>query len=96
MTQPLFYISITILYSIYTIYLYEILCITIFYIFITLNNNNKTISNNEEVAEIFNKHFSTLVESLNIGKTLANIIQQAQTLPILFLMFLESTNIIQV
>ena len=38
---------------------------------ITLNNNNKTISNNEELAETFNKHFSKLVESLAIDKTLA-------------------------
>ena len=38
---------------------------------IILNNNNKTISNNEELAETFNKHFSKLVESLDIDKTLA-------------------------
>ena len=30
---------------------------------ITLINNNKTISNNEELAGTFNKHFSKLVES---------------------------------
>ena len=29
-------------------------------------DNNKTISNNEELAEIFNNHFSTLVENLDI------------------------------
>ena len=39
---------------------------------IILNNNNKTISNNEELAETFNKHFSKLVESLDIDKTLAS------------------------
>ena len=39
---------------------------------ITLNNNNKTITNNEELAEIFNKHFSKLVENLDIDKTLAS------------------------
>ena len=35
-------------------------------------NNNKTISNNEELAETFNKDFSKLVESLDIDKTLAS------------------------
>ena len=39
---------------------------------IILNNNNKTISNNEELAEIFNKHFNELVENLDINKTLAS------------------------
>ena len=39
---------------------------------IYLNNNNKTISDNEEPAETFNKHFSKLVESLDIDKTLAS------------------------
>ena len=38
---------------------------------IILNNHNKTISNNEELAETFHKNFSKLVESLNIDKTLA-------------------------
>ena len=37
-----------------------------------MNNNNKTISNNEELAEIFNKHFGELVENLDIDKTLAS------------------------
>ena len=37
-----------------------------------LNNNNKIISNNEELAEIFNKHFSKIVENLDIGKILAS------------------------
>ena len=39
---------------------------------IILNNNNKTISNNEELAEIFNKHFSKIVENLDIDETLAS------------------------
>ena len=39
---------------------------------ITLNDNNKAISNSEELAEIFNKHFSKLVENLHIGKTPAS------------------------
>ena len=39
---------------------------------IILNNNNKTISNNEKLAEIFNKHFSKLVENLDIDKNLAS------------------------
>ena len=39
---------------------------------VILNNKNKTISNNEELAETFNKHFSKLVESLDIDKTLAS------------------------
>ena len=37
-----------------------------------MNNNNKTISNNEELAEIFNKHFSKIVENLDIDETLAS------------------------
>ena len=39
---------------------------------IILNNNDKTISNNEELAEIFKKHFSKLDENLDIDKTLAS------------------------
>ena len=39
---------------------------------IILNNNNKIISKNEELAEIFNKHFSKIVENLDIDKTLAS------------------------
>ena len=31
---------------------------------IILNNNNKIISNNEELAQIFSKHFSKIVENL--------------------------------
>ena len=39
---------------------------------IILINNNKTISHNEELAETFNKHFSKLMESLDIDQFLAN------------------------
>ena len=39
---------------------------------IILKNNNKTISNSEELAEIFNKHFSKLVEDLDTDKILAS------------------------
>ena len=39
---------------------------------IFLNNNNKTISGNEELAEISNKHFSKLVENLDIDETLSS------------------------
>ena len=39
---------------------------------IILNNNNKTISNNEELADIFTKHFSKLVKNVDIDKTLAS------------------------
>ena len=39
---------------------------------IILNNNNKTISNNEELAEIFKKHLSKIVENLDIDETLAS------------------------
>ena len=59
---------------------------------ITLNNNNKTISNNEELAEIFNKHFRKLVENLDIDKTLANNMASSDIIdPVL-----KSTNIVQV
>ena len=37
-----------------------------------MNSNNETISNNEELAEIFKKHFSKLVENLDIDETLAS------------------------
>ena len=33
---------------------------------VILNNDNKTISNKKELAESFNKHFSKLVENLDI------------------------------
>ena len=38
--------------------------------FIILNENNKIISNNEELGEIFNKHFSKTVENLDIDEIL--------------------------
>ena len=49
-----------------------------------MNDNNKTISNNEELAETFNKHFSIFVESLDLDKTLAsNIASSDITDPVL-------------
>ena len=39
---------------------------------ISLNNNHKIISNDEELAEIFNKHFNKIVEKLDIDETLAS------------------------
>ena len=39
---------------------------------IILNNNNKIISKTEELADIFNKHFSKIVENLDIDETLAS------------------------
>ena len=39
---------------------------------IILNNSNKTISNNEELAIVFNKHLSKLVENLDTNKTLGS------------------------
>ena len=51
---------------------------------IILNNSNKTISNDEELAEIFNKHFSKIVENLDIDETLAsNITSSNFTDPVL-------------
>ena len=51
---------------------------------INLNNNNKNISNNEELAEVFNKHCSKIVKNLNIDETLAsNITSQDITDPVL-------------
>ena len=47
-------------------------------------NNNKTISNNEELAETFNKHFSKLVESLDIDKTLASNIASSDIIDPVF------------
>ena len=41
---------------------------------IILSNNNTTISNDEELAEIFNKHFSELVENLDTDENLAGSI----------------------
>ena len=37
-----------------------------------MNVNNKTISNNENLAEILNKLFSKLVENVDIDKILAS------------------------
>ena len=37
------------------------------------------ISNNEELAEIFNKHFSKIVENLDIDQTLASNIASSDT-----------------
>ena len=51
---------------------------------IILNNNNKTISNNEELAETFKKHFSKLVESLDIDKTLASNIASSDIIDPVF------------
>ena len=39
---------------------------------IILNNNDKIIINDEELAQIFNKHFSKIVEILDIDETLTN------------------------
>ena len=48
-----------------------------------MNNNNKTICNNEELAEIFNKHSSKLVENVDIDETLAsNIASSDMTDPV--------------
>ena len=51
---------------------------------IILSNNNKTISNNEELAKTFNKHFSKLVESLDIDKTLASNIANSDIIDPVF------------
>ena len=37
-----------------------------------MNNNNKNSSNNEELAETFNKHLSEIVKNLDIDETLAS------------------------
>ena len=39
---------------------------------IILNNNNKTVNNNEKLRKIFNKYFSQIVVNLDIDKTLAS------------------------
>ena len=51
---------------------------------IILNSSNKTVSNNEELAETFNKHFSKLVESLDIDKTLTSNISSSEITDPLF------------
>ena len=52
--------------------------------FIILNNNNKTISNNEERAEIFNNHFSKLVENVDLDETLVRNIASSDITDPLF------------
>ena len=44
---------------------------------VILNNINKTISNNEELAEILNTHFSKIMENLDIGKPMASNIARS-------------------
>ena len=62
---------------------------------IILNNNNKSGSNNEELTKIFNKHFSKLVENLDIDKTLANNIASSHITDPVF-NAIKEYNIIQV
>ena len=62
---------------------------------IILNNNNKSVSNNEELTKIFNKHFSKLVENLDIDKTLANNIASSDITDPVF-NAIKEYNIIQV
>ena len=42
---------------------------------IILNSNNKAIRNNKNLAKMFNKHFSKIVNNLDIGKTLVNNVE---------------------
>ena len=50
---------------------------------IILNNNNKTISKNEELAEICSKYFSEIVENLETDETLvSNIASSVITDPV--------------
>ena len=58
-------------------------------------NNSKTVNSIAELTEIFNEHFSKLVETLDTDKTLACNIASLH-IPILFLMLLKRTNIIYV
>ena len=62
---------------------------------IILNNNSKSVSNNEELTKIFNKHFSKLVENLDIDKTLANNIASSDFTDPVF-NAIKEYNIIQV
>ena len=62
---------------------------------IILNNNSKSVSNNEELTKIFNKHFSKLVENLDIDKTLANNIASSDITDPVF-DAIKEYNIIQV
>ena len=54
---------------------------------IILNNNNKTVSNNEELVNLW--------KTLNIDETLATK-RASPDIPILYLMLLKITKIIQV
>ena len=48
-----------------------------------MNNSDKIISNNEELAGIFNKHFSKIVENVDIDETLdSNIASSDITDPV--------------
>ena len=51
---------------------------------VDLSNNNKPVSNNEELAENFNKHFIKIVENLNIYKILANNIASSDITDFIF------------
>ena len=48
------------------------------------NNNNAAVSNNEELAETFDKHFSKLVEISEIDKTLASNIASSDIIEPVF------------
>ena len=54
-----------------------------------LGNSNITISKNKKVADIFNKHYSKLVKTGDIDKTLANNIASTD-ITVHFLMLLKS------
>ena len=51
---------------------------------IILNNNNKSISSNEEIAEMFNKHLNKLLENLDIDETLARNIASSDIIDTVF------------
>ena len=51
---------------------------------IILNNNSKIIGNDEELAEIFNKHFSKIVEKLDIDEALASNIASSDITDTIF------------
>ena len=57
-----------------------------------LGNSNITISKNKKVADIFNKHFSKLVKTVDIDKTLANNLASTDITDPLF----DAIKIIQV
>ena len=52
--------------------------------FIILNTNAKVISNNDELEEIFNNHFSELVENLDIDKTPTSSISSSDHTDLIF------------